>query len=461
MTTNLFRQTDTIVRPKTNRYEKFGFSRNPFPTKPSVIVSSLDPRENGEIYLHELRQNEQERFEELLIPKADRSQVRSIAFLMDYATRRGRGIGKTSFLFYQRERIMADLGNKLSEGSQVLFSTYVLPQPNGVHRKFWQFCKLIMESLASDDNPIISMAMWRLRAFSGVIPNSVLEQVGESPEQTIGNDKWLQSNEVNALFTLNNAIRNKLLSLGIDEVLAEALSQYGHSPIKFQQNFLSKMSDSMWRVNGANYLFDDLVKLFRGAGFTKGLILVDEMEKIVQPQNSKERRAFTDALRYFLIDGQCENARLSFYSFFFTIHPYVQEILNPHWEASGLDRFAALSRELAPDYTVYFDPLDQNSARPLAKVYLDKSRLSGRQEESFTPFTTEALDEALFKSGRVPGKYLTLLNRAVERAIMEGWETIDANKINRVLQLKVPGEPGEKDATDALPSAIDLGGNDD
>ncbi len=110
---------------------------------------------------------------------------------------------------------------------------------------------------------------------------------------------------------------------------------------------------------------------------------------------------------------------------------------------------------------MYFDPLDQNSARPLAKVYLDKSRLSGRQEESFTPFTTEALDEALFKSGRVPGKYLTLLNRAVERAIMEGWETIDANKINRVLQLKVPGEPGEKDATDALPSAIDLGGNDD
>ncbi|VAW33524.1 hypothetical protein MNBD_CHLOROFLEXI01-2983 [hydrothermal vent metagenome] len=459
MTTSLFRQTDTILQAKTNRYEKFGFSRNPFPTKPSVTISSPDPRENGEIYLSDLRQKEQGKFEELLIPRGDRSQVRSIAFLMDYATRRGRGIGKTSFLFHQRERIMADLGNELSRGSQVLFSTYVLPQPNGVHRKFWQFCKLIMESLASDDNPIISMAMWRLRAFSGVIPDSVLEQVGESPEQTIGDDKWLQKHDVNVFFSLNNAIKRQLLGLGINEVLADALTNYGHLPIKFQQNFLSKISDSTWRVNGVNYLFDDLVKLFRVAGFTKGLILVDEMEKVIRPQNSKERRAFTDALRYFLIDGQCENARLSFYSFFFTIHPYIQELLNPHWEATGLDRFAALSRELAPEYTVYFHPLDQNSARPLAKVYLDESRLSGKQEESFAPFTTEALDEALFKSGRVPGKYLTLLNQAVERAIKEGWETIDANEINRVLQLKAPGEPGEKDATDALPLAIDLGSN--
>lgn len=455
MTTNLFRKTNTTLQP-TNRYEKFGFSRNPFPNKPSVIVNNPDSRENGKIYLAELRQNEQEKFEELLIPKSGGSEVRSIAFLMDYATRRGRGIGKTSFLFHQRERIMADLGNELTEGSQVLFSTYVLPRPNGAHRKFWQFCKLIVESLVSEDNPIISMAMWRLRAFTGAIPDSVLELVGNDPEQTIGDNQWLQKHDINVFFSLNTTIKKQLLDLGVNGDLAEALTQYGHSPIEFQQNFLSKMSASIWRADGANFLFDDLVKLFRFTGFTRGLILVDEMEKVVQPQNSKERRAFTDALRYFLIDGQCENARLSFYSFFLTIHPYVQEILNPHWEASGLDRFAALSRELARDYTVYFDPLDQNSARPLAKVYLDESRLSEKKEDSFAPFTIQALDEALFKSGRVPGKYLTLLNRAVERAIVEGWETIDVNEINYVIQLKAPGEPEEKDAIDALPTAINL-----
>ncbi len=459
MTLDLFRRTDINIPPPVNRYEKFGFSQNPFPTKPSVIVSNPDPRENGEIYLPALRQKEQEKFEELMIPNLERSQVRSIAFLMDYATRRGSGIGKTSFLFHQRERIMKDFGNDLSEGSQVLFGTYVLPRPNGVHRKFWQFCKLIVESLVSDDNPIISMAMWRLRAFSGVIPDSLLEQASENPEQTIGNDRWLQKNDVNVFFGLTTTVKNKLLDLGVSEVLAEALAQYGHSPLQFQQNFLLRMSDSTWRINGANYLFNDLVKLFRGVGFTKGLILVDEMEKIIQPQNSKERRAFTDALRYFLLDGQCENARVSFYSFLFTIHPYVQELLNPHWEASGLDRFAALSRELARDYTVYFDPLDRGSARPLAKVYLDGSRLSGEPEDSFAPFTIEALDEALFKSGRVPGKYLTLLNLAVERAIMEDWNMIDVDEINRVLQLQAPRELDESDVTEILPPAIDLGGS--
>ena len=296
MSTNLFRQTDTRVQQKINPYEKFGFSRNPFPTKPSVIVGSPDSRENGAIYLRELRQKEQDRFEELLIPKTHLSRVRPIAFLMDYATRRGRGIGKTSFLFHQRERIMSDLGNELSEGSQVLFGTYVLPKPSGDHRKFWQFCKLVIESLSSEDNPIISMAMWRLRAFSGVIPDSVLTKVEEQPEETIGDNTWLQKNNVNVFFSLNNTIKRQLLALGIEETLAEALTQHGHSPIEFQNSFLSNISDTTWRIDGANYLFDDFAKLFRKAGFTKGIILVDEMEKVVQPQNSKERRAFTDAI---------------------------------------------------------------------------------------------------------------------------------------------------------------------
>ena len=163
-------------------------------------MGSPDSRQNGKIYLPELRQKEQKKFDELLIPKPNHLQVRAIAFLMDYATRRGRGIGKTSFLFNQRERTMADFGKEISNGSQVLFATYVLPLPGGKYRKFWQFCKLIIESLTQDDNPIISMAMWRLRAFSGIIPDEILAQVGDDPEQTIGSNKWLRDYKINVIF---------------------------------------------------------------------------------------------------------------------------------------------------------------------------------------------------------------------------------------------------------------------
>lgn len=451
MTSNLFRKAPALSENKPNPYERFGLTQNPFPTKPSVSIGTPDPRQNGSIYIEELRANEQRKFEELLIVTPDRPQVRQIAFLMDYATRRGRGIGKTAFLYHQRRRIMSDLGNAVSNGAQVLFASYVLPEPNGMYRKFWKFCQLVVEALADEENPVISTALWRLRAYSGCISEEILNDIGSMPAETIGNDQWLTNRGVSVMFELNNTIKNQLLAQGITEYFADGLVNHGHNARKFRTDFLSRLSDNTWRRDGSRILFDDLVKLFHLCGFNRGLILVDEMERVVQPQNTDERRAFTDSVRYFLVDGQCENARLSFLSFVFTIHPYVQELLTPHWEASGLDRFAALSRDLAPDYTVYLEPLNQFSAKPLALAYLSASRMPGMTDEDLRPFTVEALNEALLKSGRVPGRFLTLLNNAIERAVTESWQTIDVRQIQTTLQMKAPAEPAEQDALEALP----------
>ena len=446
MNTDLFRQSAQPSGEAANPYARFGLTQNPFPTKPSVTVGGPDRRQNGSIYWEELRSVEQYKFEQLLIPHPSRPQVRSIAFLMDYATRRGRGIGKTAFLYHQQKRVMNDLGNQMTGGSHVLFASYVLPLPDGVYRKFWKFCKMLVEALTSDQNPIISMAIWRLRAFSGLIPQTVLGMVGNIPEETIGNDKWLREQGIDVHFGLNRHLRTQLMDLDIDDRVIERLVNHGHNPSEIRRAFLDDMPDSAWRKEGGRLLFDDLVKLLNVAGFSKGLFLIDEIEKVVQPQNTQERRAFTDALRYYLIDGQCENARLTFYSLLFTIHPYVQEILTPHWEASGLDRFAALSRELAPEYTVYLEPLNQNSAVPLATAYLDESRIdqTGKKGD-LRPFTVEALNEALLKTGRVPGRFLTFLNTAIERAVQEDWEIIDDAQIQATAQTRIPTEPGEKD----------------
>ncbi|MBV7330942.1 hypothetical protein KFU94_22420 [Chloroflexi bacterium TSY] len=128
----------------------------------------------------------------------------------------------------------------------------------------------------------------------------------------------------------------------------------------------------------------------------------------------------------------------------------MQELLTPHWEASGLDRFAALSRELASEYTVYLDPLNQESAVPLAKVYLDEFRINPEDRDTLWPFTVEAVNEALIATGRVPGRFLTLLNNAIVRAVNEKWETIDVNQIQIVSQMKAPTEPEEIDTIQEL-----------
>jgi hypothetical protein len=458
MSLDLFRQATVSTKPKPNKYKKFGFTRNPFPPEPGLKINSPDSRENGSIYLEDLRQKEQHQFEELLVPHPDRLQVRSISFLMDYATRRGRGIGKTSFLYHQHKRIMKDLGNELSGGTEVIFAIYVLPLPDGRTRKFWQFYKILTQAMVEQD--IIATAMWRLRAFSGVIPEEVLAQIGSEPQTTIGNDKWLQDNNIDVLWELSHVIRNKLQSLEIESDLIENLTRFGHSASDFKQYYLNQVSDYKWKNDNGQLFFNDLVKLLSVAGFTKGLLLVDEVEKIITPQNTQERRAFTDSLRYFFIDGQCENARFSFYKLLLTIHPYVQELLNPHWEATGLNRFATLSGELASEYTIYFDPLNEESAIPLAVAYLDESRISDEHKGTLDPFKSGALEEALLLSGRVPGVFLTLLNNVVERAILTGWSTIGPEQIRQVAHTKTPQEPEERDEIESLPpTQIDLRGN--
>lgn len=456
MAMNLFRRSENTPTNARNPYEQLGFKQNPFPIKPSVNVSSPDPRENGSIYLPELRKDEQNRFDQILIPNTDRAQVRQIAFLMDYATRRGRGIGKTSFLYHQKNRIMQDLGEEISDGEHILFATYVLPPEKGKSRKFWQFCRTIIESLCHEDNPIVSMAIWRLRAFLGVIPPNVLDKISDNYQDTIGSDQWLESENVDVFIELRGKMQNHLQRLGISNELILALVNHGHSPTEFKDLYLARFTESEWRKSAATILFDDLVKLFSAANFTKGLFLIDEVEKIVEPQNTRERKDFTDAIRYYMIDGQCENARLSFYSMFFSIHPVIQEILTPYWESAGLDRFAALSRELESEFTVYLYPLDNASAIPLARAYMEKARIATTTDD-LRPFTEEALVEGLIMTGQVPGRFLTLLNTAVQTALTEGWDVIDTEQVKFLTQARTPNEMPEQTIDDAIPpTRVDL-----
>lgn len=192
--TNFLRRPQISITPKESRYQKLGFIQNPFPNKQSLIVGSSDPRENGSIYLPDIRLQEQQRFEELMIPNPHHTQARSISLLMDYATRRGRGIGKTAFLNYQRQRIMKDYGNSLSDGTHVIFAIHILPEA-AKQRKFWQFAQLIAETL--NEQEIIAQAIWRISAFSGIIPDNVLNEIGDEPQNTIGNDQWLGDKKIN------------------------------------------------------------------------------------------------------------------------------------------------------------------------------------------------------------------------------------------------------------------------
>lgn len=433
-----------------SKYEKFGFTQNPFPPKPGVMIDSPDKRENGTIYLAELRKDEEGKFEQLMVPYPERAQVKPIAFLMDYATRRGRGIGKTAFLQQQCRRVNNDHGDELSGSSQVLFAVYLLPAPDGRTSKFWQFIKLLMHSLVSQD--ILAQAMWRMRAFSSCIPSDVLDEVGENPADTIGNDQWLKEKGVDVHWDLRSYLKTNLDSLGFTEEQRNDLINYGHIPSVFEEKSLKGKSDFFWKKEPGLEYFDCIVRLLRRAGFTKGLVFVDEVEKIVTPQNTQERKSFVESLRYYFIDGQTESAKYSFFNILLTIHPYVQELLNPHWETAGLNRFASLSGDQSEHYTIYFEPLKEEFAAPLALEYLKASRIREGDNENLSPFTKDSIDEALLISGRVPGIFLTILSNSVEYAVQNDLSVINNYHVSKVAKNRAPVEPKEKDDIESLSS---------
>ena len=225
MSNPLTRRTQSL-EARGNPYERFGLSQNPFPDSPVIVPDAGDPRLNGEIFQADLRQDEQEQFERLLILSSYQPEPRSIAFLMDYATRRGRGIGKTAFLNYQRRRIMTDLGDDLTDGAYVLMAAHLFPEGGGRTRKFWHFTRLIGESLVRGG--CVAWAIWRLRAFSGMVPEEVLKEVDPfEPGSSLGDDRWLDSRGVGAMFTLDPVVEKVLRQAGVHDEIARMLAQHG------------------------------------------------------------------------------------------------------------------------------------------------------------------------------------------------------------------------------------------
>jgi len=345
---------------------------------------------------------------------------------------------------------MRDFGDSLTAGTHVLFAIHVMPIP-GRTRKFWQFAQLMAETF--NEQEVIAKAMWRLRYFSGIIPEEILVRTVDNPAETIGNDAWLRSQGVDVDFALTHHIQRQLEQAGIRGDVAQSLARSGCDPAIWGGRFIAQQSDYGWRNEGAKLVFDDLIHLFTLAGFTIGLILVDEVEKIVPKQNIKERRAFVELIRHYFLDGPCENTRQDFYSLFLTIHPYLQELLVPHWEAAGLDRFAPLSRELTESCTVYFRPLQQDSAVPLVTAYLDAVRIDDSKKGALDPLKERAVEEALALSGGVPGKMLKLLYEVIESAIAEQWHSISAERVRQIAQALPPEMPEEEREIQRLPSA--------
>ena len=429
MATNLLRRTQH--QEDENKYAKYGFTQNPFPIDPTVKPFSEDRRENGSIFLEDLRTEELEEFNQRIINSRTK-----IGFLMDYAAYRGRGIGKTAFMNYVKNEINRDLGNDISGGTEVLYAIYVSPSPEKRERTMSLIARNIYTSMLNSD--LLQIVFSRLRAFSGEVSEDILMQI-DSPSlylDTICNDSWLFERGVN-VNKLNDFVNQKLLDIGI-QITPEARTLFSandshKSYNDFYEYFsLFAMREYAWKREGCKMVFDTLVRLLKTADITHCIILLDEVEKIVTYQNFAEKRAFCDSLRNYFIDGPSINAISAYYKLFMTIHPNSQELLMPHWQAAGLERFSDLGGNTAKDNTVFFRPIQSTGdmTRKLTLIYMNNARDDRDINiNSVSPFTERALDAIMLKAQMVPGRFLKYMYNAVEKGIENEWDVIDLPQV--------------------------------
>ncbi|HLP57137.1 MAG TPA: hypothetical protein VK151_19005 [Fluviicola sp.] len=448
---SLLRKVNRQDNGRINVHEKYGFKYNPFPNKTSISLFDPNPKNNGSIYVPDVRKSEINQFNRILIPSKTNHEPKQIAFLMDYATRKGRGIGKTSFLNYQRKKIQADFGDEISEGTEVIMAVLVSPSPDTNYKRFYSITKLIIESMI--DQNLFENAYYRLKVFTDLIDSTIVAKAESEGIEKLSNAEWLKQEHLAIGITdyddhsVGIRIKQNLIRKGVNNDLANTIAYFGFNSLFVRKYFFDKVNEIFWKQEGNELLFNDLAILFQEAGITKFIILFDELEKIVPNQNAAERRNFCDILRYYFMDGNCENSRSSFYHILFVIHPYLQELLIPHWEASGLQRFAALGGDLSENYTVLFESFNDNNSIPLAQAYLNDAQINNQVINSLSPFTEDALKEALKKTLGVPGKYLTLLHTAIEKGIELNWETIDIEQIKLVETPKIDNTSDDNDET--------------
>lgn len=424
MTNKLLRKP-RVSKKQTNRYEDLGFVQNPFPNEPSVKPYSSDSRVNGSIFLTSLREEEIQNFKDNVVNSPNK-----IGLMMDYAAYKGRGIGKTAFLNYIKKSINEDLGDEISDGNSVLYAVYVAPSADKSNRTLDQIAHSIFTSMHKEG--VFLTVFCRLRALSGLLDDVIDDSINESNyESTIANDEWLKERNID-VYSVNQYVQRVLMDTGIADA-NEFL--WGCDYKQFCTLLEDKKTDFFWKKEGLNYLFVKIERLLKEAMFTNFIILLDEAEKIIQYQNFNERRAFCDNLRTYFIDGNNSNAIDGFFKIVLTIHPNSQELLMPHWAAAGLDRFCSLGGNTSAQNTIFFKPISNNPTviSALAEIYLKESRID-KSDNSISPFTQDAIDYAMEKSDRIPGKFLKLLYIVIEKAIKHGWKEIGKEQVNLTWQ---------------------------
>lgn len=390
-------------------YEIYGLKENPFPKGGAILKpESSDPRENGSIFSVNARKDEIEEFEKKFIGTATSFDDRvRCGFLWAEGDRTtGRGMGKTALAVYMKHKINDGYGkNYFDENKKVKF-----------------FCSYI----SFNQQMTAKIGLFFQEALNSFIKDRIFDEISRAT-----NVDALVRNGVDPRFAqavANNSVREYLE----EEVLGHVLD--------------IRLTARDWRADPIlkDLFLNHTTRCLKAAGFTGGILLVDDIENLTDRSTPKQIETFIKdfGLSFFRTGNEASNS--NFYTVILTTHQQSAQKISQAWTVAGL----SAAFPLAPGgyASLLTRKPDLEQAIDMVTQYIKYYRESSFNfPDDYFPFTKDALETVIKECDFHPRRFLSRLNRIMVEAVSQDIKVkvIDTEFVKKVPEVEEEeGLPG-------------------
>ncbi len=435
MTNKLLRKATAVTESDAQaRFESFNLRENPFPSDPFVNKESTDIRINGHIYEMAIRELEYAKIKLnfLTKPLSSPNHLRLGYIIEDSYV--GRGNGKSAFLVNLQQQINDEYCLDISGGINKCFAVYVEPEAGGRTKMFASFVDQMFHAIKRLNIIEDAITTLVLDSIATLYPEFNLEvALSDNPKiyEKFTDNSWFKENGFNLDDIIIEILKNEALQVLPKDfpLISQSFLLLKSLPTveDFDSYYFGHLKKGKERYD---FVFSNMVSFFIAAGFNGAFILVDDFEKILDFQSSRQKKDFALELRSHFYDGYYLNARLGFYNIFLVIQGGVQNLISEAWSASGLDNRAAISPKIDSEHVIAFQKLNNEHVSLLIQTYLDEYRIKP-MPDSVAPFTPEAVKLIGEMSELNASKILKTCYYLLENAADESTAQIDVDFVHK------------------------------
>jgi len=405
---------------KITKYNKYGLSSNPFPSKAIVTDWLMNIEEVLAKFSWEIRKKEILELHDKLIEEAYYSQKSTNAWLQGDI-----GVGKSSILIYMWRELqthrsdVVTLYSELGSGFSHVFERVV----SQLGYPF--FSDLILRLAASvvqknadifleKDDPILKeleLDKTAIKKYLGFTSETV--EAPEKEEIRIDLDQ------------LSNVLQTELNQLGVTTKLRECLVKMLKDPYAGYNELFSKISSLNRRKALA-----ELFRVFKYAGYRMSYLFIDQLDFMWRNvYKTAQQNKIVQELRQFA------NETLGYLSIATTTYPD----LTPVFASQYPHLTAALP--VSKRRIIHVDPLDAQQAKTMTTKYLESVKTSNSIPGLY-PFSEQAIDFICEQKGGIPRDILVDLHDILDYAIEQCVKIIDVDFVKKYYELVEEEEKG-------------------